>query len=338
MYYRGSRVSLSEKESRFHHSVEPRTWRQRAAEEKPREKMFRLSLRLVRRPKEKPAPEERVAHGFYRPSRLTQPAGAGTVERPAVRPLALPPFVRRLALPALKIGLVAGLLGALVWSKVRTTDMLQQMSGLTLSKISVEGTHYLNEGEVIQAAQAPLGENMFKLDLSAISAQVGRLSWVKRVFVERRLPKALLISVEEREPAALLDHGDLYGVDAEGRVLAPSPALSGKDLPLVSGVDFTPDALGTTQAAASLKPALDFLAFLRKQDGALAQDVSEVNLGEPGCLKVTFIDGVTMRFNPQVTPEELRHMALVLGDLNLKGKKAASLDFRYKDEVLVRTR
>jgi len=70
----------------------------------------------------------------------------------------------------------------------------------------------------------------------------------------------------------------------------------------------------------------------------LAQDVSEVNLAEPGCLKVTFIDGVVARFNPLVTEDELRHMALVLGDLNLKGKKAASLDFRYKDEVLVRTR
>ena len=337
MYYRGSRVSLSESQPRFY-NTQPRTWRERSAREKPKEKMFRLSLRLVRKPKEKPAREERVTHGFYRPSRLTQGAGAGVMERPAARPIQMPPFVKRMALPALKIGLVAGLLGALVWSKVKTTDLLQQMSGLTLSKISVEGTHYLSEDQVIQAAKAPLGENMFKLDLAGISSQVGALSWVKRVFVERRLPKALLISVVERKPAALLDHGDLYAVDNEGRILSPSQALSGEDLPLVSGLNFTPDAVGTTQAAASLRPALDFLAFLQKQDGSLAQDVSEVNLGEPGCLKVTFIDGVTMRFNPVVTQDELRHMALVLGDLNLKGKKAASLDFRYKDEVLVKTR
>jgi cell division protein FtsQ len=339
MYYRGSRVSLSESQPRFYNS-EPRTWRERAAREKPKEKMFRLSLKLVRKPKpkrESAAVEERVLHGFYRPSRLTQnvSAGAAAAERGGVR---FPPFLGKLWMPALKIGLVAGLLGALVWSKVKTTDLLQQMSGLTLAKISVEGTHYLSEDQVAQAAKAPLGENMFKLDLSAISSQVGSLSWVKRVFVERRLPKSLLISVVERKPAALLDHGDLYAVDNEGRILSPSQALSGVDLPLLSGLDFTPDAVGTTRAAARLKPALDFLAFLQKQDGSMAQDVSEVNLGEPGCLKVTFIDGVTMRFNPVVTPEELRHMALVLGDLNLKGKKAASLDFRYKDEVLVRTR
>jgi hypothetical protein len=31
-------------------------------------------------------------------------------------------------------------------------------------------------------------------------------------------------------------------------------------------------------------------------------------------------------------------MARVLGDLNEKGKKAGTMDFRYRDMVLVRTR
>jgi cell division protein FtsQ len=343
MYYRGSRVSLSESRDHFHPSVGPRTWRERAAgREKPKEKMFRLSLKLVRKPKREAPVEhksDQVVHGFYRPSRLTRSSNGGAaVAGDRGAGFSLPPFAAKLGMPVLKIGLVLGLVAALVWSKVKTSDMLQQMSGLTLAKISVEGAHYLTEDQVIAAAKAPLGENMFKLDLSDISSKVGGLSWVKRVFVERRLPKSLLISVEERQPLALLDHGELYAMDAEGRILSPSETLTGEDLPVVSGLNFTPDAVGTTVAAASLKPAVDFLTFLKHQDGSLAQDVSEVNLSEPGCLKVTFIDGVVARFNPVVTEDELRHMALVLGDLNLKGKKAASLDFRYTDEVLVRTR
>ncbi|HET9869720.1 MAG TPA: FtsQ-type POTRA domain-containing protein [bacterium] len=341
MYYRGSRVSLSESQPRFYKKPEPRTWRERARE-KPREKMFRLSLRLVREAKErKPEREERVVHGFYRPNRLTTAPVRETARTGGAaeeKPFRLPAGMGRAAGVLLKAGLVVGLVGALAWSKVRTSDLLQQMSGLTLARISVVGTHFLTEDQVAQAVRAPLGENMFKLDLAAVSAQVGSLSWVKRVFVERRLPKTLLISVVERRPAALLDEGSLYAVDGEGRILAPSPALSGVDLPVVSGLSFPPEAVGTTEEAGSLKPALDFLAFLRKQDGSLAQDVSEVNLSQPGCLQVTFLDGVTARFNPGVTDEELRHMALVLGDLNEKGKKAASLDFRYKGEVLVRAR
>jgi hypothetical protein len=106
---------------------------------------------------------------------------------------------------------------------------------------------------------------------------------------------------------------------------------------VISGLSFGPDAVGTTLSAAALRPALDFLTFLQKKDEVLAQDVSEVNLSEPQCLKVTFLDGITARFNPVVTETELRRMAMVLSDLNQKGKRAAGLDFRYQNEVLVRT-
>ena len=336
MYYRGSRVSLSESRPRFYKKMEVRTWRDRAAE-KPKEKMFRLSLKLVRKPKVDRAPaEDRVVHGFYRPGRLTEPSREKAEGR--VGSWTMPSFVGRAGGWILRIGLVGGLLGALVWSKIKTTDVLQQMSGLTLAKISVEGTHYLSEDQVMQAAQVPLGQNMFKLDLDDISAKVKQLNWVNRVFVERRLPQSLLISVQERKPEALLDNGSLYAVDRDGRILSPSNALTGEDLPVISGLSFGPDAVGTTLSAAALRPALDFLTFLQKKDEVLAQDVSEVNLSEPQCLKVTFLDGITARFNPVVTETELRRMAMVLSDLNQKGKRAAGLDFRYQNEVLVRTK
>ena len=337
MYYRGSRVSLSESQPRFYKKMEVRSWRDHSSE-KPKEKMFRLSLKLVRKSRsrsERPGIEEKVVHGFYRPSRLSEPARerAGA----AAAPWTWPPFLGRAGAWGVKLGLVGVLLGALVWSKIKTTDALQQMSGLTLAKISVEGVHYLTENQVLQADQVPLGQNMFKLDLGDISDKVKQLSWADRVFVERRLPKSLLISVRERKPAALLDNGGLYAVDAQGRILSPSDALRGEDLPVISGLSFAPEAVGTTLSAAALKPALDFLSFLQVKDGVLAQDVSEVNLSDPDCLKVTFMDGITARFNPTVTDTELRRMAMVLSDLNQKGKRAAALDFRYQNEVLVRT-
>jgi hypothetical protein len=90
--------------------------------------------------------------------------------------------------------------------------------------------------------------------------------------------------------------------------------------------------------AESLKPALDFFAFLKKHDGVLAADVSEVNLSEGDSLKVTFIDGIQASFEPPVSETELRRMALVLSDLNQKQKRAGAMDFRYRDMVLVKTR
>ena len=111
-----------------------------------------------------------------------------------------------------------------------------------------------------------------------------------------------------------------------------------EDLPLISGVPCPADAVGTTAMAASPEAGPGFFRIPRKRDPVLAQDVSEVNLSEPDSLKVTFIDGLQAIFDPPVEETELRRMALVLSDLNEKGKRAGTMDFRYRDMVLVKTR
>jgi hypothetical protein len=135
---------------------------------------------------------------------------------------------------------------------------------------------------------------------------------------------------------AILDIGALYGVTGEGRVLSPNEELAKMDLPLLSGVGVPPEALGTTNLASALEPGLGFLAFVGKQEGGLVQEISEVNLSDPRALKVTLIDGITATFNPPVTVEELRRLNLVRADLARKGFRAGTMDFRYKDTVLVK--
>ena len=239
---------------------------------------------------------------------------------------------------ALKLGGFLLLLAVLFWSKERTTSVLQDLAGIRLEKVNVEGNHFLTEEEIVKAAALPAGENMFKLDLEKAGQNIKTLTWVDRVFIERRLPRSVLVSVKERQPVALLDNGLLFGLDAQGRVLPASNELMRQDLPLVSGVSFPAEGIGTTLSAQAVRPALDFLSFLKKQDAALAQDVSEINLSEADSLKVTFIDGVQVLFTPPVTETELKRMALVMGDLNQTGKRAGTVDFRYRDIALVKTK
>jgi cell division protein FtsQ len=238
----------------------------------------------------------------------------------------------------LRVACLGLLLGCVIWSRGRTTALLQDMAGLRLSKVSVEGAQYLEEREILQAAGLPMGESMLKLDIERTAGTLQGLAWVEKVFIERRLPSSVLISVRERTPVALVEKGAIFGLDAQGRLLPPSAALAGEDLPLISGLTFAPEAIGTTAAAQALRPALDLLEFLQKEDPDLAQNVSEVNLAEAGALRVTFIDGLEATFEPTVTQTEFRRMALVLGDLNLKGRRAGAMDFRFKDMVLVKVR
>jgi cell division septal protein FtsQ len=299
------------------------------------EKSQGFSLKLFT-PKEAPPAKEQKTYAFYRPGVTPVEDTPGfSSKKKAWTPRASAWGALNWAL---RLGGVALLVMAVAWSRQRTTALLQDVAGLRLSKVSVEGNHYLTEDEIQKAVALPLGENMFKLDLTAATERIKKMEWVDRVFIERRLPSSLLVSVRERKPVALLDNGTLYGVDREGRVLSPSAALLSEDLPLISGVALTADAVGTTRLAEALRPALDLFAFLGKHDPVMAADVSEVNLSETGALKVTFIDGIQAAFDPPVTETELRRMALVLSDLNQKEKRAGTMDFRFRDMVLVKTR
>jgi cell division protein FtsQ len=246
--------------------------------------------------------------------------------------------VRRGVPAAMKVILFLILAAVVAWAKIRVTEALQNAAGLKLAQVKVTGVRYLQPEEVLEAAALPLGENMYRLDLKGAEERVKRLGWVERVYMERRLPRSLVVAVRERRPAALLDSFRLYGTDAAGRVLPVSAALAEEDLPLLSGVDVPPDAVGTTRLATRLRPGLDFLAFLARKDPDMAHDVSEVDLGEKGTLRVTFLDGVEARFGLHVTETELRRMAAVLSDLGGKGRRAASMDFRYRDSVFVKVR
>jgi cell division protein FtsQ len=239
---------------------------------------------------------------------------------------------------ALKTAALAILTATAVALHGRVVEGLQDLAGFHLADVKVSGVHYLTEEEVKAVSALKPGDGMFHLDLKTAADRVGRLPWVKSVMFERRLPQNILIAVEERKPAALVDAGSLWGVDADGRLLPPSTALLNEDLPLLSGVPVRADDAGNTRSAEILKPALDFLAFLKKEDPALYSDVSEVQASHPDDLRVTFLDGTTARFGSDAGEDELRHMASVLSDLSSKNQHASVMDFRFKDQVVVRTR
>ena len=360
MHYQGSKVPLSEKNSGFKSAGMPlrSPWGSRYGTvsgrgEKKEEKSFSFSVFTSdSKPETKPV---WTNYAFYRPG-----ATAGAATFPEAGSGLKKLFGNRnssetssafkekkwktpsLSWDVLKFlrwsSVVVLLVLAGWWGKQRAMGALQDSSNLKLAKVMVEGAHYLTQDEVLKTANLAAGDGMFKVDLKDLSQNLKKLSWVDQVFVERRLPSSILISIRERKPLALLDNGSLYGVDKDGRILSPSDALLNQDLPLISGVSFNAGAVGTTQTAQVLKPALDFFSFMAKKDNVLAHDVSEVNLSEPESLKVTFINGTQVTFNTTVSDTDLKRMALVLGDLNEKGKKASTMDFRYRDMAFVRTR
>lgn len=95
----------------------------------------------------------------------------------------------------------------------------------TLRTVSIENSGRLSRQEVLVAAKIPLMSNLIELDLSSIRARLLALSEISDVQVNRRLPDALEIVVEERQPVAWLGTEDL--VDPIGGELDPARAVGG---------------------------------------------------------------------------------------------------------------
>jgi len=131
--------------------------------------------------------------------------------------------------------------GVIVVALILGTGALAGLSPLaSVREIGVVGAER-TAPELIRVASG-LKEKppLIRLDVGQITARVERLPWVRRVTVERQWPRTVVLSIEERVPAAVApcqassEAGCL--VDETGRVLAAAPEDARSPLPRLSGV------------------------------------------------------------------------------------------------------
>lgn len=132
------------------------------------------------------------------------------------------------------------------------------------------------------------GRSMLRLDASGVRARVRNLPWVSRVKLERRWPATVVLTVSEREPAAIYPcragGATECLVDRTGRVLAPvTDAASPVALPRLSGVpaagepgsEVAEGGRGVLAVASALPVALRPLVLSVRGDGnEVALDLS----------------------------------------------------------------
>ena len=120
---------------------------------------------------------------------------------------------------------------------------LATSSVFKLKEVELSGSfrHTTQKG-VEKLAEAPLGKNLFTINLNRLEENVRRHPWIKRVEVRRQLPGKIRIHVEEYEPMAIIRAGDDYLMSFEGKIFKKLRAGEAPDLPVISGFD--PEKLG----------------------------------------------------------------------------------------------
>lgn len=89
-----------------------------------------------------------------------------------------------------------------------------------IKTIEVIGNKKITKNEIISLSQIQLEENTFKLSKNKIINQIKENAYIDEVVVTRKLPSNIIITVEEREPAYLLEYASGYiYLDKQGYML-----------------------------------------------------------------------------------------------------------------------
>lgn len=150
------------------------------------------------------------------------------------------------------VGIVAGVAWALLGSKL-----------LVVRSVTVTGTHLVAPGQVIAAADVPLGSSLIGVNAGQVARRVETIRQVASATVAKDWPDHLVITVRERVPvvAVRMTAGGFDLVDPAGVIVrwsAAKPAGLPLYLTSVGGSSLRGDpALGTVAAVlAELSPAL----------------------------------------------------------------------------------
>ena len=210
-----------------------------------------------------------------------------------------------------------------------------------VKQIEVTGARRVRPEELVALRCAAPGTPIFSVDAARLSRDLARHPWIRQASVGKILPDRIAVRLEEREPAAvILSGGDLVEVDAEGVLLPPRPGGAPEDLPLITGVELPqPRLWGVRDTTRAWTAAARMVAVLERRAGRGAQPpfrVDEVHL-DAARHEATVMeeDGTLVRFETEEMAARLPELFPVLAELARRDLVAASVDLRFRDQVVV---
>ncbi len=232
--------------------------------------------------------------------------------------------------------IVVGLLALSVLLLINWQDWVVNSPLFTLQNIYVQGNMVATKSEILKSADLDLGVRLAEVDLVKIAERVKTNPIFQNVVVTRNYPSTIIIHVEERQPFAFITGDDLYAIDAFGYVLPKLRARMIYNLPIISGVNFTPHP-GKKLNFDRLNAALSFLNTTKEIDESVFYEISEVVINKNNF--TLYLNSLPTTFT--IDDEHFERSAVYLSGAipyfkqnNLKNIK--EIDLQYNNQILVR--
>ncbi|MDX2494337.1 MAG: FtsQ-type POTRA domain-containing protein [Desulfuromusa sp.] len=217
------------------------------------------------------------------------------------------------------------------------TQLLLASDLFRVEQVAVQGNSRLNENQVVALSDIQTGVNTFNLDLGLIGRKIEENPWVQSAHVQRIFPSQLLITLEERQPVAIINLGYLYYLDSQGRVFKVLGAADNLDYPIITGFDYAKAQGHDAEYARQLRQVVSLLTDLRQRKLFSLDHVSEVHFEERGGLLLYTLDGgVKVKLGYTDFSRKLDRLERIYTQLQPKLQMLDYIDLNVDEKVIVR--
>jgi cell division septal protein FtsQ len=254
----------------------------------------------------------------------TQRVGRGRARR---RIYAIGRFLRRLVIVA-AVASIPAAIGAAGW-------WLFTSPHFAVRDVEVRGAHVVSTERVVEAAGIAPGTSLFRLDPRAVVERVQALPEVQRADVIRELPNRVTVMIEERKPFTLVHAGRLHWIDEGGHVIGRESQAVASPAPVISGLDESELLSMSSTPNGKARDAIRLIRTLLRSGGALATEISEIDMSRPDGPVLYTVTGVEVRLGAEDWDERLARLEGVLAQNGIRDGAIRSVDLRFRDQVVL---
>ncbi len=223
------------------------------------------------------------------------------------------------------------IISLLVFAAVKLQAYLRQAEHFCVETIEVRGAFFLGEQEIKKEAGFKPSGNLFDFKPRQAEKRLSVNPWVKKVRAQRLVPDRIVISVDERQPVALVAGQGLYCLTAAGRLLPLRDRAARLGLPVIRGLGVGEAELGQVISSYALN---NLLTNVSGGDGPFClRDFSEIKIASGGYELIT-LDMLFVQTGMELK-ESMALLWRVLDDAARRGIDYSTADTRVAGQVIL---
>ncbi len=234
----------------------------------------------------------------------------------------------RIAGTALRFTVAVAVTGVIVWGGISAYRHATTSEYFEVREMSIDGAQRLSKKDVEEAGGIEEGMNIFSLDVSVIARKLKSHPWICSASVAKKLPRTLIMEIEECKPEMIVLFDVPYLVDDSGEIFKRWTLGDPVSMVVLSGLDrerLFSDEEGTREV---VKSAISLARRYRSSGLQRTAPLSEIHWEADGGFSMTVgRDPFYIRFGKGPYRAKLKRLSTLLSKMRRDGERPAMVFF-----------